>query len=130
MCHPFIDLCFGFASSLGKRIVLLNTRATPVIMVKKRYNIELPYACNAYKPTAGPNTMAILENTANILMPSPLRAAGKTTTARAAITVVANANIAPCNPRSTKIVSSDVVRLNNPIIMKNNMDESNKSRAP
>ena len=37
-------------------------------------------------------------------MPSPLREAGKTTTASAAITVVPNANIAPCMPRSTKIV--------------------------
>ena len=59
-------------------------------------------------------------------MPSPLREAGKTTTASAAMTVVPNANIAPCKPRSTKIVCNDVVKLNNPIITKNNADEINK----
>ena len=59
-------------------------------------------------------------------MPSPLREAGKTTTASAAITVVPNANIAPCKPRSTKIACNDVVKLNNPIIIKNKTDEINK----
>ena len=106
---------------------MLKTIANPVIIVKKIYNAILPYDDKAYRPIAGPKTIAIFEKIANILTPSPFRLGGNTNTAKVAITVVPRANTTPCNPRSTKTASKEVVKLNNPIIMKNKAVDINRT---
>ena len=118
---------FGKANSFERGITLLNSIANPVIAVKNIYSAILPYDDSAYKPIAGPNTMATFEKMANILIPSPFRLGGSTNTAKADITVVPRAKTTPCKPRSTNIASKDVVKLKSPIIIKNNAVDISKT---